>query len=93
MHAAPADDFCNSDFLQLPSAAARGFPAGASVAAGDARGVAEQKWDPRLANGQIEIIGEHGVDLPLQMLKVAKIEPFVGACPPELLDACTTASA
>lgn len=44
------------------------------------------KWGPRLANGQIEIIGEHGVNLPLQMVKVAKVEPFVGACPPELLD-------
>lgn len=43
------------------------------------------KWAPRLANGQIEILGENGVDMPLQMARVAKIEPFVGACPAELL--------
>lgn len=45
------------------------------------------KWMPRLANMQIEIVGENGVDLPQQMVRVAKIDdPFVGACPPELLD-------
>jgi hypothetical protein len=44
------------------------------------------KWVPRLTNGQIEIRGEHGVDLPQQMVRVAKVEPFLGDCPPELLD-------
>lgn len=43
------------------------------------------KWGPRLTNGQIEIIGEHGCTMPLQMVRVAKIEPFVGACPAHLL--------
>lgn len=43
------------------------------------------KWGPRLTNGQIEIRGENGVDLHQQMVKVAKIEPHVGACPAELL--------
>jgi hypothetical protein len=43
------------------------------------------KWKPRLTNGQIEIVGENGVDLPQQMVRVAKIEPHVGACPPDLL--------
>jgi hypothetical protein len=42
------------------------------------------KWGPRLTNGQIEIRGE-GIDMPQQMVRVAKIEPHVGACPPELL--------
>jgi hypothetical protein len=31
------------------------------------------KWAPRLANGMIEIIGEHGVELPLQMVRVAEV--------------------
>lgn len=43
------------------------------------------KWNPRLANGQIEIRGENGCDLEQQMVRVAKIEPYVGACPAELL--------
>ena len=43
------------------------------------------KWAPRLTNGQIEIRGEHGCTMPQQMVRVAKIEPHVGACPPELL--------
>lgn len=29
------------------------------------------KWLPRLVNGQIEIRGENGVDLPQQMVRVA----------------------
>lgn len=43
------------------------------------------KWEPRLTNGQIEIVGEHGCKMPLQMVRVAKVEPHTGACPPELL--------
>lgn len=43
------------------------------------------KWAPRLTNGQIEIIGENGMQLEQQMVRVAKVEPHVGACPPELL--------
>lgn len=45
------------------------------------------KWGPRLTNGQIEIIGEHGCAMPLQMVRVAKIEPHIGACPAHLLTA------
>lgn len=44
------------------------------------------KWAPRLTNGQIEIRGENGIDLPQRMVRIAKIEPHVGACPAELLD-------
>lgn len=44
------------------------------------------KWAPRLANGMIEIQGEHGCTLPLTMCRVARIEPHAGACPPELLN-------
>jgi len=43
------------------------------------------KWAPRLTNGQIEIRGEHGVQLEQRMVRVAKVEPHVGACPVELL--------
>lgn len=43
------------------------------------------KWAPRLAAGHIEIIGEHGCTMPLQMVRVAKIEEHDGVCPPELL--------
>jgi hypothetical protein len=43
------------------------------------------KWAPRLTNGQIEICGENGIDLPQQMVRIAKVEPYIGACPPELL--------
>jgi len=41
------------------------------------------KWAPRLTNGAIEIIGEHGCKLPLTMARVVKIEPHNG-CPPHL---------
>jgi hypothetical protein len=43
------------------------------------------KWEPRLTNGQIEIRGEGACAMPQRMVRVAKIEPFLGACPPELL--------
>lgn len=43
------------------------------------------KWLPRLAYMQVEIVGENGIKLPQQMVRVAKIEDYVGACPPELL--------
>lgn len=43
------------------------------------------KWGPRLTNGAIEIVGEHGVKMEQRMVRVAKIEPHVGACPPDLL--------
>lgn len=42
------------------------------------------KWGPRLTNGWIEIVGEHGFAMPLQMCHVAKVEPHTDACPPEL---------
>lgn len=34
------------------------------------------KWEPRLTNGQIEIIGENGCDLPMQMCRVVEVEPY-----------------
>lgn len=34
------------------------------------------KWAPRLANGQIEIVGEGGFKMPLQMVRVAEIRPI-----------------
>lgn len=34
------------------------------------------KWEPRLANGMIEILGENGCDLPLQMVRVAEVEDY-----------------
>lgn len=43
------------------------------------------KWAPRLANGQIEIRSEGAFEMPQRMVRVAKVEPHVGACPPELL--------
>lgn len=42
------------------------------------------KWEPRLTNGMIEICGHHGFEMPVQMCRVVKIEPFEGPCPPEL---------
>lgn len=42
------------------------------------------KWGTRLANGFIEIIGEHGCAMPLQMARVVSIEPYTGPCPEHL---------
>lgn len=42
------------------------------------------KWAPRLTNGMIEIKGEHGCTMPLQMVRVVRIEPYTGAVPPHL---------
>lgn len=42
------------------------------------------KWAPRLTNGQIEIIGEHGCTMPLQMVRVVSVEPHTGPCPAHL---------
>lgn len=42
------------------------------------------KWGPRLTNGMIEIQGEHGCTLPLQMVRVARVEPHTGVCPAHL---------
>jgi hypothetical protein len=43
------------------------------------------KWVPRLTNGQIEIRSEGAFAMAQRMVRVAKVEPHVGACPPELL--------
>lgn len=34
------------------------------------------KWEGRLANGQIEIVGEHGCTMPQQMVRVVDIDPY-----------------
>jgi hypothetical protein len=43
------------------------------------------KWGPRLTNGQIEIRSEGAFPMEQRMVRVAKVEPYVGACPAELL--------
>lgn len=46
------------------------------------------KWEPRLANGYIEIVGEGACSMPLQMARVVDVEPydpaFHGALPGHL---------
>lgn len=43
------------------------------------------KWGPRLTNGMIEIVGEHGCTMPLQMARVVEIRELpYGLCPPHL---------
>jgi hypothetical protein len=34
------------------------------------------KWESRLTNANIEIIGENGCKLPLQMVKIVSVEPY-----------------
>lgn len=42
------------------------------------------KWLPRLTNGCIEIVGEHGCMMPLTMARVVSVWDYVGPVPAHL---------
>lgn len=47
--------------------------------------IRDAKWANRLSgHDRIEIVGEHGCTMPLQMVRVVSVKPYIGECPPHL---------